>query len=110
MNKLKAPKNKGLKRLVPYYPSEISQRWAHLRTGKRIDQRTFVGTNITGTLHSLRKTTQTELEGLSIHPNLIDSLIGHGGQNVAAMYYSNYMRNIGVIRDALEKIAVNFIP
>ncbi len=81
-----------------------------MRTGKQRNCKTRVGTNITGTFHSLRKTTQTRLEGLSIHPNLIDSLIGHGGQNVAALHYSDYERNLDVVRNALEKISVDYIP
>lgn len=98
----------GYERPVPLSASEMSHRWTHLRTGQRPNRKTFKGTNISGTFHSLRKTVQTQLQNQSIHPNLIDYLMGHVPHNVDDTYYSDPIRGIPVVRKALEKMAMDY--
>lgn len=87
---------------------EISHRWRHCRTGRRTNRKTFVGTNIPGTFHSLRKTTRTELVGIGLHPELLNGLFGHLPKSVGEEFYLNYDRNIPVVRRALERLSKLF--
>lgn len=101
-------KERGYKRPVPFGASEISNRWIHLRTGERIERKTYQGTGIAGTHHSLRKTVQSELDGMGLNSNLINGLLGHVPKSVPETFYFNYDRNIPVIRKAIAKMAKRF--
>lgn len=108
VTRLRNLQSKGYARPIPFSSSEVSHRWTYIRTGKRTNKPDITGVGIPGTLHSLRKTVESELMAYNLNSEMIDGLLGHLPESVAEKYYLNQDRVLPTIRKYLERMARNF--
>ncbi|HUI30325.1 MAG TPA: hypothetical protein VLX91_08910 [Candidatus Acidoferrales bacterium] len=88
----------------PFLPdrSTITQHWQPMREGGKYGGKDHKGTDIMGTLYDLRKTAETELKNIGLNQDYMDILLGHKRRNIPKDHYTNYKRDLPVVKAALE--------